>query len=68
MTTKKERVTALSDARKGWEKLIESPEWGQLVAILQTQVDSFQREILFIPLRTLEDALPQLKYVMNDRS
>lgn len=54
-----ETITALSDQKKAWEKLIESPEWRQLVGMLQGQVDSFQRQILFVPLTKLEDALPQ---------
>lgn len=54
-----ETVTRLSDQKKGWEKLIATPEWGQLVAMLQGQVDSFQQQILFRPLAKLEDALPQ---------
>jgi hypothetical protein len=54
-----EQIVKLSDQKKGWEKLITTPEWGQLMAVLQAQVDVFQQRILFTPLQRLEDAMPQ---------
>lgn len=44
------RLSDLHFERKQWEKLIESPEWGKLVGILQQQADALQQEILFNPL------------------
>jgi hypothetical protein len=50
MSDDRSRLSDLQFERKQWEKLIESPEWGKLVAILQTQADALQQEILFSPL------------------
>ena len=54
-----EELTDLSDSKKGWEKLIESAEWSQLVSILQGQVDGMQNLILFSPLRGADEVYAQ---------
>jgi hypothetical protein len=59
MTDMAEKLTKVSDARKGWEKLITTPEWATLMGVLQEQVDGYQRVVLFRPLGKLEDALAQ---------
>lgn len=39
-------LTTLLDDKKAWQRLLESPEWGKLVAILQQQVDELQQVVL----------------------
>lgn len=39
-------VVTLRDELRGWQRLIDSPEWGKLIAILQEQVDEIQRSLL----------------------
>ena len=55
-------LTRALDSKRGWEKLIATPEWSQLMTVLQEQTDSFQRHILFVPLRKLDDAL-EIEYM-----
>lgn len=59
MSDDRERLADLQHERRQWESLIESPEWGKLVGILQEQADGLQREILFMPLASADMAYTQ---------
>lgn len=52
-------LVSLIDERKGWERLIATPEWGKLVTMLQGQADELQRTIVFTPLMTGDGAYLQ---------
>lgn len=41
--------------RRGWEKLIETPEWGTLIRVLQDQADALQAKVVFTPLTRGDD-------------
>lgn len=59
MTDITEKLTKVSDALKGWEKLITTPEWATLMGMLQEQVDSMQRRVLFVPLGSADGVYAQ---------
>ena len=42
-------LVSLIDEKRAWQRLIDTPEWGKLIAVLQGQVDELQG-VLFRPL------------------
>lgn len=55
----KERLADLHYELRQWEALIETPEWGKLVGMLQEQADGLQRAILFSPLAGADSVYQQ---------
>lgn len=39
-------LATLQDERKEWQRLIDSPQWGKLIGLMQQQVDEFQQTLL----------------------
>lgn len=39
-------LATLQDERKEWQRLIDSSQWGKLIALMQGQVDEFQQTLL----------------------
>ena len=48
-----------SEQKKWWESLQRNPAWVSLCQALQAQADSLQEQIIFTPVRSVEDSYVQ---------
>lgn len=58
MTAKFEELSP-SEQKKFWQGLFQNPAWVSLCQALQAQTDSLQEQIIFTPVRSVEDTYVQ---------
>lgn len=49
-------LVTLQEERKEWQRLLESPQWGKLIGLLQQQVDELQ-QVLLMPCTTRKEQM-----------
>lgn len=52
-------LVTLSDEKREWQRLLDSPQWGKLMAVVQEQVDNLQQVIVFTPLGSADGVYRQ---------